>query len=251
MNLETKPIHTPRGPSSGLSRGPDGWVLTSEGAAVRVEEKLAVIADVHLGYEWARASKGDMVPAHSLDESIAKLGRLLDRGPIETLVVAGDLVESSRPCERTARDVQALTNWLKDRGVNLVRIKGNHDERGIELVDELSVAGWTIAHGHKKKKPAGRFIMGHHHPLFRACGVASPCFVVGERMIVLPAFSPNAAGVNVLSGYLSDATDIRALRCIAAIDQEIRDFGMLSGLIEQIYGPGQGERKTRRRRSVG
>jgi metallophosphoesterase superfamily enzyme len=77
--------------------GPDGWGLAPEGAAVHPGERLAVIADVHLGYEWARASGGDMVPAHSLAETLAKLTTLLDRARIGRLVVAGDLVESSWP----------------------------------------------------------------------------------------------------------------------------------------------------------
>ena len=69
-------------------------------------ERTAVIADVHLGYEWARGSAGDCVPAHSLDETLARLERLLDRAPIARLVVAGDLVESPRPCRRTAADLR-------------------------------------------------------------------------------------------------------------------------------------------------
>ena len=33
----------------------DGWHLTPEGAAIHLAEKTAVVADLHLGYEWARA----------------------------------------------------------------------------------------------------------------------------------------------------------------------------------------------------
>ena len=34
----------------------EGWHFTPEGAAVFVGQETAVIADVHLGYEWARGS---------------------------------------------------------------------------------------------------------------------------------------------------------------------------------------------------
>src|SRR5215212_8334716 len=97
-----------------------GWCLAPEGAAVHPGERLAVIADVHLGYEWARATRGDVVPAHSLAETLAKLATLLARLRIERLVVAGDLVESRRRCPRTAHDVAGLTSWLAARGVELI-----------------------------------------------------------------------------------------------------------------------------------
>ncbi len=87
--------------------------VLARGAAVNLAEKTAVVADVHLGYEWARGSTGDVVPPHSLNETIAKLTSLLARAEIARLVVAGDLVESARSCPRTARDVLRLSAWLR------------------------------------------------------------------------------------------------------------------------------------------
>src|SRR3954466_3233144 len=76
-----------------LHPGPDAWGLAPEGAAVHAGARTAVIADVHLGYEWARAAGGDCLPAHSLDETLRKLACLLARAgeAIDRLVVAGDL----------------------------------------------------------------------------------------------------------------------------------------------------------------
>ena len=65
-----------------MIEGPDGWKLAPEGAAVHPVERVAVIADVHLGYEWARAAHGDCLPSHSLAETLAKLEALLGRVPI-------------------------------------------------------------------------------------------------------------------------------------------------------------------------
>src|SRR3954465_11499589 len=90
----------------------DPWRLTPEGAVIHPGERMAVVADVHLGYEWARGHGGDCLPAHSLAEAVAKLARLLTRAAIDRLVVAGDLVESPRPCLRTVADVATLTRWL-------------------------------------------------------------------------------------------------------------------------------------------
>ncbi len=55
----------------------DGWHLTPEGAAIHLAEQTAVVADLHLGYEWARGAAGDCVITHSLDETLARLELLL------------------------------------------------------------------------------------------------------------------------------------------------------------------------------
>ena len=57
----------------------EGWQLTPEGAAIHPGERTAVIADLHLGYEWARGAAGDCVVAHSLDETLARLSLVLGR----------------------------------------------------------------------------------------------------------------------------------------------------------------------------
>lgn len=203
----------------GLFPGPSGWSLAPEGAAVHRAERTAVVADVHLGYEWARGGRGDVVPAHSLAETLAKLDRLGRRAPIARLVVAGDLVESPGPCARTAKDVRALIDQLNRRDIELTWLRGDHDPRHLDLSDSVEVAGWTISHGNRPLA-AERNIVGHHHPALRVGGLSAPCFLVGGTTIVLPAFSPNAAGV---------LPDRRAwdeeLRCVAGLGDELLDFG--------------------------
>jgi putative SbcD/Mre11-related phosphoesterase len=197
------------------------WLLAPEGAAVHPGERVAVIADVHLGYEWARGGGGEMVPAHSLAETTAKLARLLDRVEVERLIVAGDLVESARPCRQTAADVRSLRHWLSRRGVELVALRGNHDPPGGRAT--IAAGGWTIGHGDRPLPP--RRIFGHHHPVLRAGGLLAPCFLVGPETIALPAFSPNAAGLNVASATMPEALADASLRCVAGLEGVLLDFG--------------------------
>jgi putative SbcD/Mre11-related phosphoesterase len=199
-------------------------------------ESLAVVADIHLGYEWARGAGGDLIPAHSLTDTLKKLSSLLARAPIERLVVAGDLVESPRPCRQTAGDVARLTSWLAARGVTLIALAGNHDPASIPpLADSLEVGGWTIAHGHRPVT-AGRRIVGHGHPMLRAGGISSPCFLASARKIVLPAFSTNAAGCNVAGTprSLPDGWRDRALRCLVPSGTDWLDFGRLAELRRRL-----------------
>ncbi len=226
----------------------EGWQLTPEGGAIHADERIAVIADVHLGYEWARGAAGDCVPAHSLAETLKKLERLLERSPIDRLVVAGDLVESSRPCARTAAELARLARWLIEQGVRLGLIEGNHDrglagmamEKGSGAVvpapvlqSHLHVAGWTIAHGHRLV-PAARLISGHHHPVLRVSGRSAPCFLVSDGRIILPAFSDNAAGLDVASARLPEGWLRSSLRCLVSTGGDVLDFGPLKTLHSRL-----------------
>lgn len=216
--------------------GPDGWKLAPEGAAVHPLERVAVIADVHLGYEWARGAGGDCLPAHSLAETLAKLESLLGRVLVGRLVVAGDLVESPRPCRRTVSDLRVLFGWLSDRDVELVPVLGNHDPQGPKAPPlTYEVAGWTIAHGHRPIR-ADRTISGHHHPVLKAEGLTAPCFLFGPSTIVLPAFTPNAAGLPVGSPATPSSWLEDNLRCVAGLDDQLLDFGPLPELVGMLGG---------------
>jgi putative SbcD/Mre11-related phosphoesterase len=222
------------------------WQLTPEGAAIHPDEQTAVIADVHLGYEWARGAAGDCVPAHSLAETIGRLGRLLDRGPITRLVVAGDLVESSRPCPRTTDDLRRLRDWLGLRGVKLFVLEGNHDRarartrgrlphRKSHATATCTIAGWTVGHGHFPLAGA-RTISGHLHPVLRVAGTRAPCFLAGAGRIILPAFSANAAGWDVATGRIPREWLASALRCFVSTGLGLLDFGPLPELRRRLRG---------------
>lgn len=217
--------------------GPDGWLLAPEGGAIRPNLYVAVVADVHLGYEWARGSGGDLIPAHSLAQILAKLERLFARFPARHLVVAGDLVESNVPCARTIRDVRALANWLGARGIRFTPLEGNHDRWLVlpETVPTWEVDGWTIAHGHRPIE-APRSISGHLHPGLGDGSAVWPCFLAGTERLILPAFSPNAAGGDVLTTRLATDEDLSPLRCLASTGEEILDFGPLGELIARTTG---------------
>jgi putative SbcD/Mre11-related phosphoesterase len=208
------------------------WILTAQRAAVHVPTATAVIADLHLGYDGARRRGGEAVPSFPLDDTLAVLHALVTQQGIRRLVIAGDLLEDGH-CPQA---VAELLDWLKAADVELLGVvPGNHD-RGFELGSSsvplvpagIDVGGWRILHG-DGRLPRGRVVHGHLHPCLRWQGrKAAPCFLVGPSRLILPAFSNDAAGVNV-------RTDRRwrSFRCFAPAGRGVLDFGPLGALANE------------------
>jgi uncharacterized protein len=206
----------------------DDWWLTPERAAVHLPSETAVIADLHLGYDQARRQTGEAVPHFDLARLLAPLRVLFEREGVKHLVIAGDLFEDGWS-ETLAAEV--LT-WCSAAGVELRGfVPGNHDrhiprEGGSLPIchDGVELDGWRVVHG-DGDLPEGRLIHGHFHPWLRRGRVSAPCFLVGERSLVLPAFSVDALGVNVLR-----QRDWQQHRCFAIAGNEVLDCGRIEAL---------------------
>jgi putative SbcD/Mre11-related phosphoesterase len=200
------------------------WLLTPQRAAIHLPSATAVIADLHLGYDRVRRRSGEAVPATSLPDTLTLLSALFAVHPVRRLIVAGDLLEG--PGARAAAD--ELQHWLRRTAIEwLALIPGNHD-RGLKAGDGdlpirpqgVIVGDWKVVHG-DRDLPCGRVVHGHDHPCLRWQGrLAVRCFLVGPRQLVLPAFSSDAAGVNILG-----QGRWRSYRCAAIASGEVLDLG--------------------------
>jgi putative SbcD/Mre11-related phosphoesterase len=205
------------------------WLLTPERIAVHVPTATAVAADLHLGYDRARRQRGDAVPLTGLDDLLHALGLLVPRHGLRRLVIAGDLFEDA--AGRAL--VPDLLAWLGELGLELTGIApGNHD-RGLARAepslpvrpDGVRLGEWLVVHG-DGPLPPGRLVLGHFHPFLRWSNrVAAPCYLIGEERVVLPAFSLDAAGGNVLG-----ARRWRGYRCAVVAGDSVLDFGEVSRL---------------------
>jgi putative SbcD/Mre11-related phosphoesterase len=205
------------------------WLLTPERVAVHLPTATAVVADLHLGYDRARQQSGEAVPSRDLDDLLRALTALQQEGGLGRLVIAGDLFENATGITL----VPDLRRWLKLHHLELVGIvPGNHD-RGLKKTDSpwpllpegMVLGDWQVVHG-EGPLPNRPLVLGHFHPCLRWSGrLVAACYLLQERRIVLPAFSPDAAGVNVLS---SDCW--RGYRCAAIAGDQVLDFGEVSRL---------------------
>jgi putative SbcD/Mre11-related phosphoesterase len=174
------------------------WLLTPERALVHVVTATAIVADMHLGYCEARQRAGEAVPTAELDDTLSTFELLKSRHKILRVVVAGDLVENRAGLLVASRFHLCLRNM----GIELTVVPGNHD-RGLETLHlpvhkRVCVGGWHIVHG-SGPLPGGRVIVGHYHPALRIDRRHVPCFLIGRRHMILPAFSLDAKGGPVIS----------------------------------------------------
>jgi metallophosphoesterase superfamily enzyme len=206
----------------------EDWLLTPERAAVHRPSATAVVADLHLGYDQARRQSGEAVPHFDLARALAPLWTLFRREAVQRLVIAGDLFEDGWSAPLAGE----LLTWLKAAGVVLHGfVPGNHDRRlpdgdasfpvypgGVELND------WRVVHG-DGVLPEGRLIHGHFHPWLRRGAVSAPCYLVRKGRLVLPAFSGDAVGVNVLR-----QGRWRHDRCFVIAGNDVLDCGPIEAL---------------------
>lgn len=217
-----------------MSRHGD-WLLTPARAAIHLPTATAVLADLHLGYAEARRGNGEAVPASTIETILAPLGGLISGHGVKRLVIAGDLFEAGPRTELARR----LLAWTASAGVELLGIvPGNHDRNvrsarcGLPVCEgPLLLGGWQIVHG-DGPLPDAAVVQGHLHPCLRLeRGVSAPCYLASARHLILPAYSAETAGLNVLRAAGWDA-----YRCHAIVGNSVLDYGELAALREKVAG---------------
>ncbi len=225
-----------------------GVEATRDFALFLRDERALVISDLHLGFEGALAEQGVSIPRFQRRVVLERLGKMLDRTKAEKVIIAGDFKhEFSKNLVDEWVEVKQVLRFLKDR-VTPVMVRGNHDNYLATILGDLNltlnpradVGGYTIVHGHEEVSTLHPIIMGHEHPAVKlkdelGAVLSVPAFLVTERLMVLPAFSPLALGVDVSSyPYLSpilNRTPIDDARVIGVDEKEgLLDFGHVDGL---------------------
>lgn len=209
------------------------WILTPQRVALHEPSRTCVVADLHLGYSRRRCQAGEAVPTPSLREELSPLSDLLHRQNYSRLLIAGDLFEDASFQREPL--IEELTDWLVQANLDWVGIiPGNHD-RGLSsthlplYADGIDLGEWRIVHG-DGLLPQQPCVQGHEHPYLRIRpGVEGPCFLVRPWHLVLPAWSPDASGVNVLTN-----PRWQTYCCYVLAGDQILDFGELGDLKKRL-----------------
>jgi len=158
------------------------------------------VADVHLGKAAAFRAGGVAVPRGTTAADLNRLSSLVAGQKARRLVVLGDFLHA--PAGRVpALDAAFLAFRAAHPDLAITVIRGNHDANAGDPPETWGVA--VVAEPHADPPfvfchqpampPTGFALCGHVHPGVRLAGPAFdsarlPCFVVGPRHLILPAF---------------------------------------------------------------
>ena len=196
------PPATSRAIDGSLTTALDGERVTllAERALYWPRERTLFVADVHLCKAAAFRAGGVPLPRGSTAADLARLTRLLERTGASRIVVLGDFIHAK--AGRVAALAEAFARWrVQHAAIDVMLVRGNHDARAgdppaawnVGCVDEPFALPPFLA-GHRITQPAtGYALCGHVHPGVRVHGSGEqsarlPCFVLGARRAILPAF---------------------------------------------------------------
>ncbi len=148
-------------------------------ALVRTREaRIMVIADLHIGWEYALSKEGVHAPTQT-PRLLRKLSSLLSKYKPEKLLVLGDVKHTVATAEKVEwQDVPEFFSELKKHVKEISIIRGNHDGNLEPLLPEdteiLPSTGVIMGdtgffHGHRWPSPSilkcKTIVMGHVHPV--------------------------------------------------------------------------------------
>ena len=160
-----------------------------------------IVADVHWGKAAAFRSAGIPIPGGATRRDLERLDSAIARTGARRLVVLGDLFHA-RAGRVASRTLAELRSWRAARdALEIQLVRGNHDRHAgdppgdlrVNCLDAPAFLPPFVLRHEPSASEAGYTLAGHVHPgivlsgrgLFRE---RLPCFVVGDRVAVLPAF---------------------------------------------------------------
>lgn len=166
-----------------------------------------LIADLHLGKAATFRARGLPVPAGNTARDLQRLSKLIQDHHPRRLLILGDLIHAPE----SEPTLQTFLNWRQQYPhLTISVVLGNHDRHlpreilphAVEVYDSsFQEAGFEFTH-QTVDCPTVPTLAGHLHPMVRltdfdGSGIHVPCFVIGDRLIILPAFSQFTGGCRV------------------------------------------------------
>ena len=191
-----------------LLEGEELWLLADR-AVYWPARRCLLIADVHFGKASAYRSLGQPVPQGTTTANLERLDRLLSAHASEHVIFLGDFLHG--PGSHASGTLSALRAWRERRaGLRMTLIRGNHDKRAgdpprdlnIEVVAEPLLMGPFALQHEPDAHTSHHVLAGHVHPVYRLRGkgrqsLRLPCFQIGTRLSLLPAFGAFTGGYAV------------------------------------------------------
>lgn len=183
--------------------------MDCRGALYWPEERVLVIADLHLEKGSSFARRGVLLPPYDTAESLARMAGVIARFAPRAVIALGDSFHDKKGSTRIASaDRSALVEL--QRGRDWIWIAGNHDPvpaAGIGGSFGAALAIGALVFRHEPTGAKGE-IAGHLHPVARVGGrghmVSRRCFASDGTRLIMPAFGAFAGGLNVRHRAFAD-----------------------------------------------
>jgi uncharacterized protein len=180
---------------------PGIW-LDSRLAVWFAAERMLVIADLHWGYAASHRARGNLLPWWGDDEIQQRLLALMATYQPAEMIWLGDVVHAAEGAARAE-------TFLRNAPLPVTLVAGNHDRRWRGTTTKSVTRGnYFFHHGDSAAAVPSQSleIIGHHHPAVSwsdgaGTQVKLPALIASPRRLVLPAFSPWAAG----TAWVSDS----------------------------------------------
>jgi hypothetical protein len=207
-----------------------------------LQDESVVICDLHLGYEEALAEEGITLPTSQLSQIKEDFLSIVERKKPSTLIINGDLRHTfSKSTPQEWKEIPLFLEFALQHVKKIILVRGNHDTMlgplkkfPVEVVREYEYRNLIFLHGDKERRGDERtMVIGHEHPFILlgdkvGARVRIPAFLIGEKLIVMPAFTPLAGGtaVNLTDEFLSPMLKKEKIRRMKAIGID-KDAGLL------------------------
>ncbi len=185
-----------------LSLAGQACVLDASGALYLPEDRVLVVADLHLEKGSSLARRGSMLPPYDTGATLARLAEVVDHYRPDEVVALGDSFHDRRGPDRLlALDRAALAGLVE--GCRWTWVVGNHDPvlpeaLGGRVASDTAIGSLVLRH-HPRTGEA-RELAGHLHPVAKVVlhgrGVRARAFLTDGERCVLPAFGAYAGGLN-------------------------------------------------------
>jgi DNA ligase-associated metallophosphoesterase len=172
------------------------------GALFWEEQRLLVVADLHLEKGSSFASRGVLLPPYDTVATLSRLAAVIARHDPRMVIALGDSFHDREAHQRlSVGDRDALTALQAHR--DWIWISGNHDPAIPSDFGGVVATEVAIGPIHFRHEPTGAFgeIAGHLHPKARVPTrgrtMERRCFVSDEARLVMPSFGAYTGGLSI------------------------------------------------------
>ncbi|MGA3139133.1 MAG: ligase-associated DNA damage response endonuclease PdeM [Xanthobacteraceae bacterium] len=182
-------------------------VADPSGALYWPDERMLVVADLHLEKGSAFAKRGVLLPPYDTASTLARLAGVLLRYAPRSVVALGDSFHDGDGPRRMSSVDETTLRTLRG-GRDWIWIAGNHDaelprDLGGSFAASLAVGPLIFRHLPLAGVADGE-VAGHLHPVARLSqrgrSVSRRSFTSDGRRLVMPAFGAYAGGLNIRDG---------------------------------------------------